>query len=134
EDVSFVTQASGTQPITYQWQQNGVDIPGATQKLYIRENVTLADSGSLFRCIATNISGADTTNEAELRVTANQRPVPVIFMPADGQRYRGGDVLAFSGYAEDAEQGALPPSVFKWRIDFHHDQHTHPALAPTAGI
>ena len=28
----------------------------------------------------------------------------------------------------------LPASAFRWRIDFHHDTHTHPGMPDTVGI
>lgn len=134
EDARFVMAASGEQPLTYQWQKNGTIIPGANDAEYIHVNSMLPDSGSLFRCIVTNSSGSDTTETAELRVTSNQRPVPEILMPSDGSFYRGGDTLRFAGLATDIETGELAATALRWRIDFHHNTHTHPALIPTTGI
>src|SRR4029453_18618114 len=33
----------------------------------------------------------------------------------------------------DPEDGTLPASAFTWRVDFHHDTHTHPFMAATTG-
>ncbi|RMF30416.1 MAG: hypothetical protein D6765_03190, partial [Bacteroidetes bacterium] len=46
----------------------------------------------------------------------------------------GGDLITFSGRADDAEDGTLPPDALTWWIDFHHDDHTHPALEPLHGV
>lgn len=134
ENVDFETLSSGTAPFQYQWQRDGQDIPGATGRTLQLFNVTLADSASLFRCIVTNSEGSDTTREAMLRVTSSQRPQPLILSPADGSRYVAGDTLFFKGMAEDNEDGLLPASALRWRLDFHHDDHTHPSIGPTPGI
>lgn len=49
-------------------------------------------------------------------------------------RYSAGTASSFSGSASDPEDGTLPPSALAWRIDFHHDTHTHPAMLNTTGI
>lgn len=134
EDARFAMAATGNDPITYQWQKNGVDIPGATSSEYIFQNVMLSDSGSLFRAIATNADGSDTTASALLRVTTNLRPLPDIITPLEGAKYRAGDTLFFSGHAFDNELGEMDSTALRWKIDFHHNVHTHPALVPTTGI
>ncbi len=134
EDAHFFTAASGQQPLFYQWQKNGVDLPAADSAILIFQNAQLVDSGSLFRCIITNFNGADTTLPAVLHVTNNQRPEPEITSPPEGSTYRAGDVIQFSGHASDPEQGALNAASLRWKIDFHHNVHTHPGLIPTSGI
>ncbi|GIV32050.1 MAG: hypothetical protein KatS3mg030_352 [Saprospiraceae bacterium] len=134
EDVHFEVVPSGTPPFQYQWQRNVVDIPGATARILELFDVTLADSASLFRCIVSNAEGSDTSQAAMLRVTASQRPQTLILSPIDGSRYAAGDTIFFQGMATDAEEGTIPPHRLFWRIDFHHDDHTHPALSPTPGI
>ena len=76
---------------------------------------------------------ACTSNEAVLTVTANQAPTGTISQPAAGTLYSGGSVITYSGTATDPEDGTLPASAFTWRVDFHHDTHTHPFIAPTTG-
>ncbi len=134
EDAHFFTAASGQQPLFYQWQKDGIDFPGADSADLIFQNAQLIDSGTLFRCIITNLNGADTTLSAVLHVTSNQRPTPEIITPVEGTTYRAGDVLQFSGHAIDPEQGLLSATSLKWKIDFHHNIHTHPGLIPTSGI
>lgn len=134
EDARFMMAASGEAPLAFQWQQNGIDIPGADTSELIVTNTMLSDSGSLFRCIVSNASGADTTLAALLRVTSNTRPTPEIITPLADHQYRGGETIFFSGHALDNEDGDLDPNALQWKIDFHHNVHTHPGLVPTAGI
>ncbi|MDQ3814260.1 MAG: Ig-like domain-containing protein, partial [Armatimonadota bacterium] len=57
-----------------------------------------------------------------------------ITTPVAGTLYSAGQTLNFAGSGSDPETGNLPASAFTWRIDFHHDTHTHPALPSTSGI
>ena len=36
--------------------------------------------------------------------------------------------ITFAGTGTDPEDGTLPASAFTWRVDFHHDTHTHPFM------
>ncbi len=78
------TYSKGEWPRTYQWQRNGVAIPGATQPSLTIENATSKDSG-LYRVIITNKHGSVTSDEAELKVVSPG--APKIF--ADGKEVVG---------------------------------------------
>lgn len=134
EEASFSVVASGNQPILYQWMENGVDISGATTSTYTIANAQLIDDGKIFRCRISNAVGEALSNEAVLSVTSNTRPTPVITSPRTGVLYRAGEIISFAGSATDIEDGSLPASQLTWRIDFHHDEHSHPALSGTTGI
>ncbi len=134
EQAVFQALASGTEPITWQWQRDGTDIPGADGATFTLPTSTLADSGAIFRAIATNVHGADTSAGALLRVTDSRRPVPLILDPPAGSTYRAGDTLLFLGTASDPEEGTLAADRLRWRLDFHHDTHTHPGLGPLTGM
>jgi glucose/arabinose dehydrogenase len=131
--ATFSVAASGTLPLGYQWQRNSANISGATSSSYTMANAQLSDSGSVFRCVVTNSFGTATSNSATLTVAGNASPVPTIVAPAQGTLYSGGQVIAYSGTATDAEDGTLPATAFTWEIVFHHDTHTHPAMAPVSG-
>ena len=57
----------GSAPITYRWQRNGTDIPGATSESLI-VTPTMADSGASYQLIASNSVGAVTSSAAVLTV------------------------------------------------------------------
>jgi glucose/arabinose dehydrogenase len=134
ESTSFKILHTGVSPFSYQWQQNGVDIVGANASIYEITDAFLADSGALFRCIVTNIEGADTSGTALLAVTSNQRPNPVILTPTESYLYQAGTFLHFSGMATDPESGDLDPATFTWKVDFYHQGHAHPTLPPLTGV
>ncbi len=131
--VRFSVTASGAAPLGYRWQRNGDDIAGARGSTYTIAAVTIADNRATFRAVVTNAHGSATSNGAVLTVTSNTPPLGRISAPTLGTRYRGGDRISYTGTATDAEDGSLPASAFTWEIVFHHDSHTHPFIAPTAG-
>jgi glucose/arabinose dehydrogenase len=131
--VTFSVDATGVQPLSYQWQRNGIPIAAATAAAYSIATVTAADNGATFRVVVSNATGKATSNAATLTVTNNQLPVPTITAPAGDYRFSGGDVVTFSGNATDPEDGVLPAAAYTWWVDLHHDEHVHPALAPTSG-
>ena len=130
ESATFEISASGTQPLQYQWKKDGSDIANATMNNYTFENAQLSDSASTFTCVVSNAFGSVESEGALLKVTSNQRPNPMITTPSADLKYRGGNTIQFSGVATDPEDGDLDPSGFTWWVDFHHDEHTHPVLAP----
>lgn len=132
--ATFTVQASGTPPLSFQWQRNGFDIPGANASSFTVQSAQLSDDGDLFRCVVSNAFGSATSNEALLTVVANQSPTAAITQPAIGTLYTAGQTINFSGTGSDPEEGNLSASAFTWRVDFHHDDHIHPFLQPTSGI
>jgi glucose/arabinose dehydrogenase len=134
QSASFSVTASGTAPMTYQWQRNGANIANATSSTYTLQSTTAGDNGATFRAVVSNNWGSATSSAATLTVMSSGAPTGSISSPAAGTRYRGGQTIAFSGTGSDLEDGTLPPSAFTWRVDFHHDTHSHPHMPATSGI
>jgi hypothetical protein len=68
--ATFTVSATGSTPLTYQWQKNGVNIGGALASSYTTSATTLADNGSTYRCIVTNSFGSVPSSAATLTVTS----------------------------------------------------------------
>jgi hypothetical protein len=66
--ATFTVIATGTAPLTYQWQKNTVAITGATSSSYVTPATVSSDSGSQFRVVVTNSVGSATSNQAMLTV------------------------------------------------------------------
>jgi hypothetical protein len=66
--ATFSVAATGTAPLSYQWQKNAADIPNATMASYTTPVTTTADSGELFRVAVSNTAGNVTSNSAMLTV------------------------------------------------------------------
>lgn len=134
QPVTFSVTATGTTPLTYQWQRNTVNIAGATGASYTIASTQAGDAGT-FRVIVTNTAGNVTSANATLTVTTfNAPPVAQIITPADGTLFGGGDTINFSGDATDAEDGTLPASAFTWFVHFHHDTHHHDGPPVASGV
>jgi gliding motility-associated-like protein len=70
DSVAFtpVVTGAGTSKISFQWQKNFIDIPGATDSIYAISQV-ISSSPGIYRCIvAVQGLGGDTSNDALLRM------------------------------------------------------------------
>jgi uncharacterized protein (TIGR03437 family) len=79
--ATFSVVAAGSTPLSYQWQRNQVNIPGATSSSYTLTPTALADDAARFRCVVTNAFGNATSNEATLTV----QPPPPILLTEEGK-------------------------------------------------
>jgi Domain of unknown function (DUF4955)/Immunoglobulin domain/Pectate lyase superfamily protein len=70
QPATFSVAASGTAPLSYQWQRNGANISGATSASYTF-TAAAADDGALYRCVVTNAAGSATSNAAMLTVNVS---------------------------------------------------------------
>lgn len=70
EVVSFDVAATGSAPIQYQWQRDGVAIPGADKATYTTSALALADNAAVFKVVLTNPAGTVSSQDAKLTVTA----------------------------------------------------------------
>jgi hypothetical protein len=59
----FDVVASGSAPITYQWQTNGVDVAGATDSVFILPDTTTAHDGLEVQVLVSNVGVTDLASE-----------------------------------------------------------------------
>lgn len=134
QPATFSVTATGSVPLSYQWQKNAVSIAGATGASYTIGSAQPANAGS-YRVIVSNAAGSATSNPAQLTVTTfNAPPEATIITPAAGALYRAGDAISFSGDATDPGNGTLPASAFTWFVIFHHDTHVHDGPPVASGV
>ncbi|RXK56945.1 hypothetical protein ESB00_08215 [Oleiharenicola lentus] len=84
--VSFSVVATGTAPLSYQWQLGGVAITGATSDTYSISSVTANQAGS-YSVLVSNAAGSVTSNAATLTVNT---PAPPVTPPSSGGGGGGG--------------------------------------------
>jgi len=77
--ASFSVEASGTAPLAYQWQKNGVNIPGAASMDYSINNVQASNAG-MYRVVVSNSGGSVTSNAVQLTVSS---PPVIADQPSD---------------------------------------------------
>src|ERR1700733_6829637 len=67
--ATFSVTATGTAPLSYQWQKNGAAIAGATASSYTTPIVGSTDNGAVFVAVVSNSAGSATSSAATLSVT-----------------------------------------------------------------
>src|SRR2546430_12423039 len=70
QTATFTVVATGTAPLSYQWQKNGTAISGATSASYTTAATTSSDNGAQFVVVVSNTAGSVTSNAATLTVNA----------------------------------------------------------------
>jgi hypothetical protein len=102
----FAINASGVNPIRYQWRFNGGDIPGATNATLALTNCQLSNAG-VFDVAVSNSFGPVASAPAALGILIN----PAITVQPLGQSVALGGSVTLSV----AITGSPAPFVFEWR-------------------
>jgi invasion protein IalB len=109
QTATFSVTATGTAPLSYQWQKNGTAISGATSSGYTTPSTTISDNGAQFTVVVSNSAGTVTSNAATL--TVNPAPVaPSIATQPTSQTVTAGQTATFSVTAT----GTAPLS-YQWQ-------------------
>jgi len=117
QTATFSVTATGSEPLSYQWQRNSAPISGATDSSYTTAAASSADDGALFTVIVSNPVGSISSHPARLGVsTASGGGVaPTISgQPADVS-IRAGQVATFTVTAS-----GTAPLVFQWTRNGHN--------------
>ena len=111
QPATFTVTASGTAPLTYQWQRSDVAVPGATSASYTLSTSLVADSGSTWRVVVSNAAGSVTSAAATL--TVNPAPVgPALIAQPVGTTVVAGTPANFSVQAT-----GTAPLIYQWQRD-----------------
>jgi hypothetical protein len=82
--ATFTATVIGAPTITYQWKQDGADIPGATGLTLNVTNVYYTDSGRQYELAATNSIGGTVSLPATLTVMPPSSQTNLVFRPMAG--------------------------------------------------
>ena len=74
QTAAFSVTATGTAPLSYQWQKGGTAIAGATASIYTTPATTLADNNASFAVVVANAAGTLSSNSATLTVSSGAAP------------------------------------------------------------
>jgi hypothetical protein len=105
--VSFTVVASGSPPLSYQWQRANTNLPGANSATLTILSAQLADAAA-YRVIVTNEAGAVTSQEAILVVLAP----PTIGAQPQNQTAIAGNNVQFNVTAS-----GTAPLHYQWRFN-----------------
>jgi hypothetical protein len=109
QTASFVVGATGTAPLSYQWQKNGVSIAGATSASYTTPATTSSDNGATFRAVVSNTVGNATSATAALTVNAAVVAPSITGQPVN-QTVTAGQTASFSVTAN-----GTAPLNYQWQ-------------------
>ncbi len=91
QTATFSVTATGSAPLSYQWQKGTTNIAGATSASYTTPPTTLADNGSTFRVIVSNaVNPPATSNSATLTVNAAPPPANITVLTYHNDNSRTG--------------------------------------------
>jgi len=113
--VTFSATASGSAPLTYQWQQNGVDVPGATGPSHSIASVSPADGGS-YRVVVTSPGGSRTSRAGVLVIDAPGPVTPSVHDLTNDFTLQANPTSRGWQYSQalDAGGGVVGPVSFNW--------------------
>lgn len=110
QSAAFVAQAIGNAPITYQWQFEGVNIPGATNNFLNIPNAQTTNAGA-YTVTASNPLGSVTSSTAYLSLRAGS-VTPVVLTRSRNQTVLEGYSANFSVTAS-----GLPLLRYQWQLN-----------------
>jgi len=111
QTATFTVVATGTAPLSYQWQKNNANISGAPNApSYTTPVTTTGDSGSTFRVIVSNgVNPPATSNSATLTVNAAAVAPSITTQPAN-QTVTAGQTATFTVVA-----AGTAPLSYQWQ-------------------
>jgi hypothetical protein len=109
QTASFAVLATGTAPLSYQWQKSGVNIAGATAASYTTPVTTTSDNGASFAVVVSNTAGTVTSAAGTLTVNA-AAVAPTITTQPVSQTVTAGQTASFTVVAT----GTAPLS-YQWQ-------------------
>jgi hypothetical protein len=107
-NVTFNVVATGTKPLTYQWEINGSNIVGATVAALSRTNVQSADAGS-YSVMVSNAAGFALSDLAIL--TVNNAPV---LLAISNLTIHAGSTIVITNVATDSD---IPPQTLTFSLE-----------------
>src|SRR5438128_839849 len=109
QTATFTVAATGTAPLSYQWQKNSTAIAGATSSTYVTPATTTADSGATFNVVVSNSKGSVTSGPATLTVSA-AAVAPTISTQPTNQTVTAGQTATFTVAAT-----GTAPLTYQWK-------------------
>ena len=110
DTVRFAVSASGTPPLTYQWQKDGVDLLGASSAELVLSSISLEDAGQ-YRAVVSNEVRSEISTSARLTVRAT------LVAPTISTHPQSIDLVAGSNLELSVVAGGSAPLLYQWQRD-----------------
>lgn len=109
QTATFSVTATGTAPLSYQWQKNSLNITSATSSSYSTPATTAGDNGATFDVVITNTAGTITSSSATLTVNPSA-VAPTITAQPQNQTVNASQTATFSVTAT-----GMAPLNYQWQ-------------------
>jgi hypothetical protein len=113
QPVTFAVTARGALPLAYQWQKNGLDIPGASASALTIPAAITPDCGASFTVVVASSAGSVTSARATLTVTP-AAGAPIILTNPARARVLSNQQASFSVTASSPS-----PMRYQWQKGPH---------------
>jgi formylglycine-generating enzyme required for sulfatase activity len=104
----FMVVATGTEPLGYQWQRNGVNLPGANASTLTINKPQLSDAGD-YRVVVSDIVGSVVSSVAQLTVNSAGVPPTIVVQPVSAA-VRVGQQVTLS-----VQAAGTPTPSYQWQ-------------------
>jgi hypothetical protein len=130
QTTTFSVNATGSTPLSYQWQRDGADIAGATGATYTTPAAISSDNGATFRVVVSNSAGSVTSSDATLTVNtlASGAPALEITSPSTGARFTAPADITIMANASDGDGTILKVEFFNGGTKLGEDSSSPYAL------
>ena len=106
--ISFSVDVSGTEPLAFAWQRDGITLPLAHSRTLTLTDLEAADAGD-YQVRVSNAAGQVTSEAATLTVLGGGGVAPqIVVPPADTEVAQGGEALL------RVEAQGNPPLAYEW--------------------
>ncbi len=109
QTATFTVIATGTAPLTYQWQKNSANISGATTSSYTTPVTVSGDNGAKFDVVVSNSAGSKTSTLATL-IVSSPAVAPTITVQPANQTVSAGQTATFGVTAT-----GTAPLAYQWQ-------------------
>jgi hypothetical protein len=107
ETATFSVMAIGAAPLSYQWQENGTNIGGATGSILVLEGYP-ASAGGTFSVIVSNSFGTVVSSSVGLP--------PAWHAPSISQQPQGASVICGNSTSLQISATGTPPLAYQWQL------------------
>ena len=112
QTATFSVNATGTAPLSYQWQKNGTPISGATGATYTTPATVAGDNNAVFLVVITNAVGSVTSNSITLTVAA---AAPVATIPSISLQPANSSVTVGQTASFSVTAAGTAPLTYQWK-------------------